>query len=314
MKKVRVLFIGTSEFGVPSLRQLIESDIFEVVGVVTQPDKPQGRHHSKFIPSPVKQFLIDSSSKVQLFQPEKLKQDAENILEQTSPDIIIVASYGQMVPNVMLKEPKFGAVNVHASLLPDLRGAVPMPMAILYGYKDTGVTIQKMVSGLDEGPILAQKTIEIDVHDTTETLEGKLSKQGADLLVDTLNKWVRGEIKPQEQNNDKATYCYQQDISKDKAEIKFNTPIEQAERMIRAFYPWPIAWVQIPVQGNLKRLRIFGSEVTNLQHNKNHMQIFREGKNLYLSLKDGSLLLKEIQLEGKQRMSAKDYLFLAEES
>lgn len=314
MNKYKVLFVGTSEFAVPSLKALLEQDYINIVGIVTQPDKPQGRHQSKLVSPPVKEFISTRDINIPVFQPEKLKKAASNIFRDTSPDVIIVASYGQMIPEILLEAPKYGALNIHASLLSDLRGAVPVEMAILKGYDETGVTIQKMVTALDAGPILAQESIRIEIHNTAETLEKKLAKLGAQLLVEVLPKWVKGDIQLKKQDDKNATYCYQQDVSKDKAEIKFDTPSIKAERMIRAFYPWPVAWLQVKVQGKVQRLKVFKAKLVDCKPSKlRQLAVYRQDNNLLLGLADGTLLLQDIQLEGKRRMSAKDYLFIAED-
>src|SRR5688572_22105459 len=149
---IKALFIGTSDFAVPILEKLITSKKVDLAGVVTQPDRPVGRKQI-LTPPDVKKYLIENSIDVPVFQPEKLGLDAEEILNKTKPELIIVASYGQFIPKIMLNYPKYKCLNIHASLLPDLRGAVPMPMAILKGYEKTGVTLQVMVEGMDEGDI-----------------------------------------------------------------------------------------------------------------------------------------------------------------
>jgi len=313
MKRARTLFIGTSEFAVPILKELSETDFVDLTGIVTQPDKAVGRHHSIMQVSPVKKWVIENAVGVEISQPEKLKNAQQKILQKIDPELIIVASYGQMIPKDMIEFPKYKCLNVHVSLLPDLRGAVPMPMAILKGYKQTGVSIPIMTEKLDEGDIIAQAKVGISENETTESLTAKASKVGADLLVRILPDWISGKIEPTAQDDLKATYCYTGDIAKDKAEITYETDVVTAERMIRAFNPWPVAWAYIDHKGAQKRLKIFKAKIlaADQKSESKNLQIRRDGKRLFLDLENGSLELLEIQLEGKERSNAKDYLFLS---
>lgn len=309
--KVKTLFIGTGEFAVPVLKSLVGLELVDLVGVVTQPDKPAGRKQ-ELTPGPLKKALqeISDLGNVQLFQPEKLREAADDIMSQTSPELIIVAAYGQMIPDSMLNTPKHKCLNLHGSLLPQLRGAVPVQMAILQGLSETGVTIQQMVKELDAGPILTTVDCEITPSETAESLMKKLADLGAALLVETLPRWVAGEIQPQEQDHSQATFCYQADIAKERAEIRFETPAEQVERMVRAFYPWPVAWAKLDAQEG-KALKIFKARIEQgLSFKSNELKILRDGKRLFLTLQDGTLELLEIQLEGKQRRAGEEYLFL----
>ncbi|MBL8015183.1 MAG: methionyl-tRNA formyltransferase [Candidatus Doudnabacteria bacterium] len=309
--KIKTLFIGTGEFAVPVLKSLVGLELVDLVGVVTQPDKPAGRKQ-ELTPGPLKKALqeIPDLGNVQLFQPEKLREAADDIMSQTSPELIVVAAYGQMIPNSMLNTPKHKCLNLHGSLLPQLRGAVPVQMAILQGLSETGVTIQQMVKELDAGPILTTVDCEISPSETAESLMKKLADLGAALLVETLPRWVAGEIQPQEQDHSQATFCYQADIAKEKAEIRFETPLEQVERMVRAFYPWPVAWAKLDAQEG-KALKIFKARIEQeLKFKSNELEIRRDGKRLFLTLQNGVLELLEVQLEGKQRLGALDYLWL----
>ena len=321
--KVKTLFFGTAEFAVSILKALIASDEVEVVGVVTQPDKAAGRDHDLMI-VPVKQLVnsIDinlARSNIRMFQPDKLREDAARILEETAPEIIIVAAYGQMIPDEIINYPKYGIYNLHGSLLPDLRGAVPVQMSILLGRPQAGITMQKLVKALDEGDIAVSEPINLNGSETTESLMTTLADVAADLTIGTIPKIVSGDIEFVPQDHSQATYCYQSDIAKDKAEIKIDTDVELAERMIRAFYPWPVAWclVKMP-NGEPKRLKIFAANIIDPENGAEMpvnaaegLQLSKHGKTLLLPLKNGILELKEVQLEGKQRRSAKDYLFLA---
>lgn len=336
MQKVRTLFIGTGEFAIPVLAKLLELEFIDVVGVITQPDKPVGRKQ-ELTAGPLKRFLISEipdqvredkslaqGDTLKLFQPEKLRLEADQILQETQSELIIVAAYGQMIPDSMLNFPKYKCLNLHGSLLPKLRGAVPVPMAILQGLTETGVTIQQMAAELDAGPILAEVKVGVEDFDTAESLMQKLREAAASLLATTLPDWISGKLAAVPQDDSQATFCYQSDIAKEKAEITYNTPVEVAERMVRAFYPWPVAYVEIKEQrtknqnteseGKSLMLKIFKARIeTELEFSKTEtLSIHRSGKRLFLTLENGVLELLEVQLEGKVRRNASDYLFLAE--
>ncbi|MBN1915817.1 methionyl-tRNA formyltransferase [Candidatus Dojkabacteria bacterium] len=348
--KIKTLFIGTSEFAVPTLRALALSNLVELVGVVTQPDRPAGRKQELEEPAVKKAYLElkDEGTlerDVEIFQPDKIKNEAEKILKLTEPELIIVASYGQILPAAIINYPKYKCLNVHASLLPDLRGAVPIPMAILKGYEKTGVSIPVMTEGLDDGSIVVQKELRISKDDTTESLTKKLANLGAKLLIEVLSSWIKGEIEPTPQEESAATYCYTKDISKGKAEINFDKPIDEIERMIRAFFPWPVAWMWIELGGQKKRLKIYiakkvdmncfesryKSDVSmfeskqedfrthiyrvlhklSVEEKRNWVFILFE-KKLFLVTKDGAIEFMRIQLEGKKVGTGKSYLYLAQ--
>lgn len=321
MDKVKTLFVGTSEFAVPILKKLAEPDFIELVGVITQPDKPVGRKQTLTAPA-VKLSIINYQFSIKLFQPESLKVEAESILNETQPELIIVASYGQFIPKVMLDYPKYNCLNIHGSLLPDLRGAVPIQMAILKGYQETGVSIQIMSEKMDEGDILNSEKCIIGNEDTYGTLTTKLSNISAGLLENTLPKWLAGEIVPQKQDESKATYCYIKDVSKAKAEVDWQKSAQEIERMVRAFNPAPIAWCKFPVYANAstgkqisKKLQIYSSRIAGDQNFDSEVgKLIRKGKQLFIKCGDGKYLeLLELKLEGKERRRAGEYLFLAGE-
>lgn len=307
---IRTLFLGTGEFAVPILDSLMQNASVDLVGVVTQPDKPVGRAQ-ELAPGAVGAALTESlkpkSEGLKIFKPEKLRLEAPKILEDTQPELVIVAAYGQMIPDIMLDYPKYRALNLHGSLLPQLRGAVPVQAAIVQGLEYTGVTIQRMVKELDAGPTIAQVKTAIEPQETAGELMLRLAGLGAKLLADVLPQWIAGELQEQVQIESLSTYCYQQDISKDKAQLMFHTPAALAARMIRAFNPWPVAWVAL---ADGKRLKIFSAKLYSEECCFTTGMITRRGKLLCLQLRDGLLELGEIQLEGKQRRAAHDYLFL----
>jgi methionyl-tRNA formyltransferase len=315
MDKLKILYIGTGEFAVPVLKSLLENPFVEVVGVITQPDKPIGREQ-RLAGGPVKQYLQTLERIPFTFQPEKLRLESQEILSETKPDLVVVAAYGQMIPDDILNEPSLGAINLHGSLLPKLRGAVPIPMAIWQGLQKTGVTILKVVPALDAGPIYAMQEVDILPTDTTETLKNRLADIGVEMLNELLPKLVAGEIEPIEQKEAEATYCYATDIAKEKAEITFDTPVLTAERMVRAFQPWPVAWFSYAVEGEMKRIKIFASKVfeEGIALDSTELEIVRYGKKLLLVLADGALELMDIQMESKNRRPTSDYFFLAKKT
>ncbi|MFS8630785.1 MAG: methionyl-tRNA formyltransferase, partial [Bacillales bacterium] len=246
----KIVFMGTPDFAVPVLKQLI-SDGYEVVAVVTQPDRPVGRKKI-LTPPPVK--VAAEQHGIPVLQPEKLRDSEE--LEQIiklEPDLIVTAAYGQILPKKLLDAPKYGCINVHASLLPELRGGAPIHYAILQGKEKTGVTIMYMVEKLDAGDILTQVEVPISETDTVGTLHDKLSEAGAKLLSETLPKLLRGELTPVPQNEEEATYAY--NITREQEKIDWTKTGEEIYNHIRGFNPWPVAYTTL----NGKTIKIWRS-------------------------------------------------------
>jgi len=325
---IKTLFIGTSEYAVPILEKLVSMQNINVVGIVTQPDKRVGRHQelqSPPIKVKAKNLLPIPMHNIPIFQPKKIKNDTHQILDKTKPDLILVVAYGQIIPTIMLNYPKFKTLNVHFSLLPKLRGAVPVQIAILQGMKKTGITIQIMQEKLDAGDIIAQEEVKIKENDTAKSLSETLSKLGAKLVERILPKWVNNEIITIKQDENQATYCFQRDIAKEKAEIDWRKSVQDIDRIIRAFYPWPLAWTitkstagkpDIGIEANTKfagkRLLIHKAKIFDKNwQNKKGGKLFKYGNQLLARCDIGWLEILECQLEGKLRMKAKDYLFLA---
>jgi len=216
------------------LRRLVQEG-YEVEAVVTQPDRPSGRGLA-VVPPPVKVAAQQLGLKV--LQPERIRERSFlDHLRGLRPAAIVVAAFGQILPKSILELAPLGAINVHASLLPDLRGAAPIAEAIARGYQFTGVTIMLMDEGMDTGPILAQRKVDIKPDDTAESLGARLAEAGADLLVETLPKWARGEIVPRPQDDSAATYT--KPLTKEAGHIDWSQPAEKIERLCRAYYPWP---------------------------------------------------------------------------
>lgn len=305
--KVKTIFIGSGEFAIPILDSLLKSEIVELSCVISQPDKPVGRKQV-LTSTPVSEFLQKSSVKIQLEKPAKIRKEYLDILSRYQPELIVVASYGQIIPEEMLEYPKYKSVNVHGSLLPLLRGAVPVQMSILNNFKETGVSIQRMVYQMDAGPIIAKRMLRLTGQETTEILMDNLGVMGAELLTEVLPLWLDRKIEEVVQEETDATYCYKEDISKQRAEITYNTDINLAERMVRAFYPWPITWVKY----RDKNIKIFSGVISNLEINSNSLKFIKQNKKLYLVLQNGCLEVLELQEEGKKRDKYNNYFYLCD--
>ena len=229
----RVVFMGTPQFAVPALEILFGN--YQVVGVVTQPDRPSGRGR-KIRPSPVR--ALAARHGVTVLQPRSLQEPGTvDRLRAWQADVIVVAAFGQLLPSSVLNLPPNGCVNVHASLLPRWRGAAPVAAAILAGDEVTGITLMKMDAGLDTGPILKQASLAIEADDTRESLTVRLSQLGAELLRDSLPDWLAGRIEPQAQDDSAATHAAQ--VTKEQGHINWHQPADEIARKVRAFHPWP---------------------------------------------------------------------------
>jgi methionyl-tRNA formyltransferase len=288
--------MGSPNFALPSLRTL--ADEYDVVGVVTQPDRASGRGRT-LKPPPVRELAL--SLNIPTMQPEKLKQeDAMDQLSAWSPDLIVVAAYGQILRKDVLDLPQFGCINVHASLLPRWRGAAPINAAILRGDEETGVTIMKMDTGLDTGPILAQRSVRIMPDDTAGSVFKTLSTLGADLLIETLPDYLSGRIQPQPQPEEGATYAPM--LKKEDGRLDFSADVHELERRVRAFNPWPGTFMDF--------------EGTNLKVHRAHVEPgdASAGERLIVQnqpavgARGGILVLDEVQPAGRKPMSGKSFL------
>lgn len=298
MNKYKTIFIGTPDFAVPSLNKLIESN-YNIVTVITQPDKKVGRKQ-KVVFSPVKKVALKHN--IPLLQPLKIKEIVEKIKE-LRPDIIITAAYGQIISKNILDIPKFGCINIHGSLLPKYRGASPIQCAILNGDKKTGITIMEMDERMDEGSIITQKEIEIDNNDTASSLHNKLSDLGVDLLLETLPKIFKKEIKYTPQDHSQATYT--KILKKEDGKINWNKKVIEIERMIKAFYPWPGTYTEL--EG--KRLKIIKVKIIDSKNDLELGTIFKtRDSDLAVRCSKNALVLEKIQPEGKKVMSGKEFL------
>ena len=297
MVKKRIVFMGTPEFAVSLLQRML-SEKYSVIGVVTQPDKPVGRKR-ELLPTPVKALAI--AYDIPVFQPKSLKTDFQVILEW-QPDLIITCAYGQMVPQEILEYPTFGCINIHASLLPKLRGGAPIHKAIMFGEKETGITIMKMAKKMDSGAICEQSKISIALEDTTGTLSKKLQKVAGDLLISTLPKIFSGEAVFIPQNEHQVTYAY--NISKEEEFISFNRPYEVVYNHIRSLIPIPIGFGIIDDK-KYKFHEISYSMDESMGRNGEVIGFKNDA--IAISVAGKLLYIKELQLEGKQKTSAKDF-------
>lgn len=302
---VKTLFLGTDWESLETLKALHSDPRFEIVGVITTPDKPVGRKQT-MTASKVKMYALDSG--IEVFHTEKNIDRYQKALDIFQPELIVCKAFGEILPKFFIDYPTYKSINIHFSILPKYRGAVPIQKAILEGETETGITIMLMSEGMDEGDILETYPTPIQPADSNFSLRERLVKKSAEVLGNILERWINEEIVPQKQDSSKATYCYQKDISKENAEIKWNTmePI-YIERMVRAFIPWPVAWFK---DNEGKSIKIFESELVSTQNNKQPGEIFEYNGMLLVSTKDPntSLRIKDLQLEGKNRISEKDYL------
>ncbi len=292
----KIVFMGTPDFAVPTLQALIEHH--QVIGVVTQPDRPAGRG-GKMRMSPIKELALQHN--IPVFQPQKLRQpEAIEALRKWQPDVHIVAAYGQILPQTVLDIPQHGSVNVHASLLPRWRGAAPIHAAIRAGDTEAGVTIMKMDAGLDTGPMLRKRAIAITPDETGQSLHDKLAQIGADLLIETLPGYLSGEIEPEPQHDAEATYAPQ--IDKDEGEIDWSQDAVKIERLVRAFTPWPGTYTFF----NGTQLKIHGGTV--IPGSAEAGEVVRRGGTVAIGTGDGLYAPEEVQLAGKKRVDVNAFV------
>jgi len=297
MKSIKIVFMGSPEFSIPSLEALIEN--FSVVGVVTQPDKPAGRGKELKAP-PIKE--IAQQHGLNLIQPRKLSDEGVfDVLKNWDPDVIIVVAFGQILRKNVLELPKYGCVNIHGSLLPRWRGAAPIQTSILHGDEMTGITIMKMDEGVDTGPILQQEFVPITDVDTSESLGRKLSVVGADLLVRVLPDYIGGKIKPQTQSEDGVSYA--PTLKKEDGLLVFNQTAKELDQKIRAFYPWPGTYMTI----NDERIKVISASVQVECNLEIGQRAVCDGFPL-VGTRDGCLRLEMVQPAGKKQMSGKVFL------
>jgi methionyl-tRNA formyltransferase len=293
----RIVFMGSPEFALPILRSLAEQ--YNIVGVVTQPDRPAGRGRV-LTPPPIK--ILAAELHLPFIQPNRLNEpDAMQQLRIWAPDLIVVAAFGQILRPDVLDLPQYGCSNVHASLLPRWRGSAPIQAAILNGDEQTGITILKMDPGVDTGPILSQRPVVIGKEDTSGTLTEKLSAIGAILLVETLPQYLNGSLIPLPQDNSLTTYAPM--IKKEHGMLDFSQPAKLLERKIRAFNPWPGAFDN----WNDQVLKIHHAHVIEAPFSRPGQKIIYQGCPAYTT-GEGILVIDELQPAGKNKTNGKSFL------
>lgn len=296
---MRIVFMGTPDFAVPCLQRLIDCG-HEVTGVFTQPDKPQGR---KMILTPPPVKMLATQNSIPVYQPLKMKDgSALEMLKEANPELVIVVAYGKILPKEILEYPQYGCINIHASLLPELRGAAPIQWSVINGCKKTGVTSMQMDEGLDTGDMLLKEEIEIGENDTAEDIHDKLSSLGADVLEKTIDALLKNNLNPVKQDHDRFTYAPM--LSKDLSPIDWNLSADEIHNKIRGLYPWPSATAFI----NGKKVKIHRSIKVD-DKGSSAGEIIEAGKRLVVSCGDGKCIeITNIQADGKKAMSSADYL------
>lgn len=296
-----IIFMGTPDFAVPVLETLTASEKHHVKAVITQPDKARGRS-GKLIFTPVKEAAL--AHDIPVYTPEKVKDPAfVEQIKQISCDIIVVVAFGQILSKEILEYPAYGCVNVHASLLPRWRGAAPIQWSILAGDEKTGVTIMQMDVGLDTGDMLAKTEIPLDGTETGESLFEKLSVLGGPLLLETLDKIQEGTVQPEKQKEEDSTYAKM--LTRDMGELDFTKDALSLERTIRGLNSWPSAYTYY----GGKMLKIWGAKVVEEEGNAVPGEVVKIQKDgFFIQTGKGLLKAEQVQLEGKKKMSAGDFL------
>src|SRR5262245_55926863 len=301
---MRIVFIGTGEIGVPALRALLNS-AHELVAVLTQPDKPVGREQ-QIEASPIKKTLMSGAPDGRalafpVLQPAKIRErQAIEEMRAPKPDVIVVVAYGQILPRAVLEIPRLACLNLHASLLPRWRGAAPIQAAIAAGDRETGITVMYMDEGLDTGDILLQRSVDTQPNDTGGSLDDRLAQIAPEALLESFRLLAAGNAPRIPQDNARASYAPK--LKREDGLIDWSESAEAIEGKIRAYNPWPSAFMKIDSQN----LKIFSASVIDI--NGQLGEVLRSDKDLIVATGKGALSLAEVQLEGKRRMSAAEFL------
>ena len=300
-QKIKLIFMGTSDFAVPSLEALYKSN-YEIIKVFTSPDKPVGRKQI-LTPSPVK--VKAQELNLDIHQPKTLKsEESFNLVKELNPDLIVVAAYGYILPQRIIDIPRYKCINVHGSLLPEYRGAGPIQWSIINGEEKTGVTVMIMDKGVDTGDILTKAEIKIDTKDTTETLSAKLAQSGSGLLVSTLDGYIEGKISPVKQNNDLATYASM--LKKEDGLINWSKSAKEIYDSMRGMYPWPEVYTFF----RDKSVKIKWGEPCDLEQKYPAPgEIIEITKNQFkIACGQGAFLVDSVQPEGKKPITAGEFI------
>jgi methionyl-tRNA formyltransferase len=295
---MKIIFMGTPDFAAASLEALIDSR-HEIQAVVTQPDKPKGRK-GELTPSPVK--VVAEEKGIKVYQPLKVRdEEFVETLRAYNPDVIVVVAFGQIIPLSILQMPKFGCVNIHGSLLPKYRGAAPIQWAVLDGEKETGITTILMDEGIDTGDILLKKTIKIDTDETSGSLFDKLMALGAETILETLDELEKGNLTPTKQGESPTAYAKM--LTKAMGLIDFTRPAKELDCFVRGMNPWPSAYTLL----SGKTLKLW--KVRAVEGSGKAGSVIDIGKESFtIACGEGAIEVLEVQLEGKKRMSAGDFL------
>ena len=299
---MRILFMGTPDFALPTLRELCLAG-HEIVGAITQPDKPKGRGHH-LTPPPIKVFAIEKN--IPVYQPQSLRGDEfATLLSELDPEMIVVVAYGKILPQNVLDYPKYGCVNVHGSLLPEYRGAAPMQRAIIDGKTVTGITTMLMAAGLDTGDMLLRCEVEIGENDNFEDIHDRLSEAGAKLLIETVEKLEKREITPEVQDDSLATYAAK--IEKSDCQLDFSLDAKTLHDLIRGLSPIPLSFTHTP---DGKLLKVVESRVFDAEKTVRALPgtVLSVGEDIKVVCGKGILSLTVVVPEGKGRMSAADFV------
>ena len=299
---MRIVFMGTPDFAVGSLQALCESGKHEILAVVTQPDRPKGRGN-KLLQTPVKEYALAQGLTV--YQPQKVKTpEFVELLHELQPELIVVAAFGQFLSKEILELPKYGCINVHASLLPKYRGAAPIQYAIIKGEKESGVTIMQMDIGMDTGAMLDKVVVPIEENTTMGELHYALREQGAALLLQVIDKIAAGTAVAEPQDNEQATYATLLDRSME--HIDWSKTAQEVNNLIRGFNPAPSTFTKLP---NGKGLKIWGSKMTDKNSAAAAGTVIETGKHsFFVACGEGVLEITEVQPESKKRMPAQVFL------
>ncbi len=299
---MRIVFMGTPDFAVGSLEALCASGKHEIVGVVTQPDRPKGRGN-KMLMTPVKEYALAQGYTV--YQPQKVKtEEFVQVLRDLAPDLIVVAAFGQFLSKEILELPQYGCINVHASLLPKYRGAAPIQYAIIKGEKESGVTIMQMDIGMDTGAMLAKVVVPIGENTTMGELHDALRAEGAKLLLTTIDEIAAGKAVATPQNDAEATYATLLDRSME--HIDWSKTAQEVHNLIRGFNPAPSTFTKLP---NGKNLKIWGSRLTDKTSEAAPGSIIATTKHsFFVACGEGVVEINEVQPESKKRMPAQVFL------
>lgn len=299
---MRIVFMGTPDFAVGSLQALCESGKHEILAVVTQPNRPKGRGN-KLLQTPVKEYALEQGLTV--YQPQKVKTpEFVELLHELQPELIVVAAFGQFLSKEILELPKYGCINVHASLLPKYRGAAPIQYAIIKGEKESGVTIMQMDIGMDTGAMLDKVVVPIEENTTMGELHDALREQGAALLLQVIDKIATGTAVAEPQDNEQATYATLLDRSME--HIDWSKTAQEVHNLIRGFNPAPSTFTKLP---NGKSLKIWGSKMTDKSSAAAAGTVIETGKHsFFVACGEGVLEITEVQPESKKRMPAQVFL------